>query len=530
MKRTAIAAILAAGSMLGMAHAASLSTNGNNASPLPSGSQPNGTPCGTVVLTQNPNNTPTPGSVSCNNGAANGFEHADNSYFRAFNLGAFPSGFNACAVEFGVETANAGDPATTQPITVNIYSNTGGAFPAGTRTVVGTATVQVPDQTLGLVSVPITANVPAGAELVAEVFTPNGQAANHSFFIGSNATAETGPSYIQAADCGLASPAALSSIGFPNMHLILNVRGGAPAADLAITKTDGVTTVTAGGTTTYTITATNPAAGTAATPVTIADTFPAGLTCTYTSVAAGGATGNTASGSGNINDTTVTMPAGSSVTYTATCAISAAATGTIANTATIAGPAGLDPNAANNSATDTDTVAAGANVSGTKTASSGTVIPGQAFSYTIVLNNTGNGAQGDNAGAEFTDVLPAGVTGTSVTATSGIATLVGNTVAWNGAIAAGGSVTITINATLAAGTFGATINNQGTISYDSNGDGTNDATRATDNPALPGAADATGVVVGGAPAQSVPVDARWALLLLALGLGFIALRRMNATR
>ena len=51
----------------------------------------------------------------------------------------------------------------------------------------------------------------------------------------------------------------------------------------------------------------------------MADTFPAVLTCTWTCVGAGGGT-CTASGSGNINDT-VNLPAGGSVTYTATCAI-----------------------------------------------------------------------------------------------------------------------------------------------------------------------------------------------------------------
>ncbi|MFY9824345.1 MAG: carboxypeptidase regulatory-like domain-containing protein, partial [Thermoanaerobaculia bacterium] len=104
------------------------------------------------------------------------------------------------------------------------------------------------------------------------------------------------------------------------------------AADVAITKTDGVTTATPGGSVTYTITASNPTA-LAAPSASVADTFPASLTCTWTCTGAGGGT-CTASGSGNINDT-VNLPAGASVTYTATCAISAAATGTLSNTATV---------------------------------------------------------------------------------------------------------------------------------------------------------------------------------------------------
>ena len=54
----------------------------------------------------------------------------------------------------------------------------------------------------------------------------------------------------------------------------------------------------------------------------IADTFPASETCNWTCVGAGGGT-CTAAGAGNINDATVNLPAGGSVTYTASCAISA---------------------------------------------------------------------------------------------------------------------------------------------------------------------------------------------------------------
>src|SRR4029077_6656729 len=101
-------------------------------------------------------------------------------------------------------------------------------------------------------------------------------------------------------------------------------------ADLAVTKTDGVTTATPGGSVTYTITASN-AGPSSATGSTVADPFPASLTCTWTCVGAGGGT-CTASGSGNLNDT-VSLPSGGSVTYTASCMISASATGTLSNTA-----------------------------------------------------------------------------------------------------------------------------------------------------------------------------------------------------
>jgi uncharacterized repeat protein (TIGR01451 family) len=291
------------------------------------------------------------------------------------------------------------------------------------------------------------------------------------------------------------------------------------SADLAITKTDGVATVTAGGSTTYTITASN-AGPSGATGATVADTFPASLTCTWTCAAAGGGT-CTAAGSGNINDT-VNLPSGGSVTYTASCTISGAATGTLSNTATVTTPAGVtDPDPANNSATDTDTISAAgaANVSGTKSVA-GTFTPGSAVTYTVVLGNSGTAAQADNAGDEFVDTLPAGLTLVSANATSGTASTTGNVVHWNGGIAAGGSVTITIIATIDVNASG-TIVNQGTIQYDSDGNGSNESTALTDDPGQAGNADGTPFVVVGVDIVPVPTLSQFALfglMLLMLGL------------
>jgi uncharacterized repeat protein (TIGR01451 family) len=272
----------------------------------------------------------------------------------------------------------------------------------------------------------------------------------------------------------------------------------APSADVSIGVTDGATNVTAGGTTTYTITTTNtglsnvPAAN-------VSDVFPGVLTCTWTCAGTGGAT-CTASGSGNIADA-VNLPVGGSTTHTAVCAIALSASGTLGNSVSVTTPGVLDPNLANNSASDASTIdPAGANVTATKTAS-GTFTPGAPVVYTVVLTNSG-GAQGDNTGNEFTDVLPAGLTLVSASATSGtaVASVGTNTVTWNGALPIGGSTTITITATIAPSATG-TIANQGTVSYDSDANGSNDATRQTDDPALGGASDPTSFTVGGAVAD-----------------------------
>src|SRR5204862_72267 len=148
-----------------------------------------------------------------------------------------------------------------------------------------------------------------------------------------------------------------------------------------ITKTDGVTTATPGGSVTYTITSSN-AGPSSATGATVADAFPAALTCTWTCVGAGGGT-CTASGSGNINDT-VNLPSGGSTTHTASCTISAAATGTLSNTSTVTAPAGVtDPNPGNNSASDTVALRDALPLAITKTDGVTAATPGGSVTYTI---------------------------------------------------------------------------------------------------------------------------------------------------
>jgi uncharacterized repeat protein (TIGR01451 family) len=225
-----------------------------------------------------------------------------------------------------------------------------------------------------------------------------------------------------------------------------------PVADLAVTKTDGVTTATPGGSVTYTITASN--AGPSDAPgATVADTFPASLTCTWTCVGAGGGT-CTASGSGNINDT-VNLPAGGSVTYTASCTISAAATGMLSNTATVAAPGGVnDSTPGNNSATDTDTLAPQADLAITKTDGVTTATPGGSVTYTITASNAG---PSDAPGATVADTFPASLTctWTCVGAGGGTCTASGSgNINDSVNLPAGGSVTYTASCTISAAATG----------------------------------------------------------------------------
>jgi uncharacterized repeat protein (TIGR01451 family) len=145
-------------------------------------------------------------------------------------------------------------------------------------------------------------------------------------------------------------------------------------------------------------------------------------------------------------------------------------------------------------------------VSGTKPVKD-TFSVGGTVTYAVVLTNSGNTAQQDNPGNEFTDMLPAGLTLVSAVATSGTAATAANTVTWNGSIPANsGSVTITITATIDAGTGGQTISNQGTISYDSDANGTNNASAVTDDPGTGAASDPTSFQVAAFPVRLQSFD------------------------
>lgn len=101
---------------------------------------------------------------------------------------------------------------------------------------------------------------------------------------------------------------------------------------------------------TYTIVTSNAGPG-AATNVTVTDVFPTGLSgCSTTCVAAGGATCTAGPVAGDLSDV-VSLPAGASVTHTASCLVDPGFTGQLVNTAS------ADPGGASDATlTDNDAV------------------------------------------------------------------------------------------------------------------------------------------------------------------------------
>ena len=121
--------------------------------------------------------------------------------------------------------ANANGTGTTQPVTVNVYTSAG-PNPGSVLTLRASQLVNLPDQALTVVDVPLTTpTVPLAVNsiVVLELMTAEGRSpVNNTFFIGSNAGPQTAPSYLSAAACGLVTPTNLATIGLPNTHIILN--------------------------------------------------------------------------------------------------------------------------------------------------------------------------------------------------------------------------------------------------------------------------------------------------------------------
>ena len=160
-------------------------------------------------------------SVAC---SASGI-HADNHYLRVFDLPAFgiDNDFMVTSVDIGIEEALAGSGGT-QPAELRLYTLEG-PFIWANLTLIASAPVNVTDQSLTIINMPVEGTIPAGSLLVVDFFTPDGDAASHSMFVGSNNLGQTAPTYIAAADCGITEPTDTTLIGYPGMHLVMNVYG-----------------------------------------------------------------------------------------------------------------------------------------------------------------------------------------------------------------------------------------------------------------------------------------------------------------
>ena len=119
----------------------------------------------------------------------------------------------------------------------------------------------------------------------------------------------------------------------------------------------------------------------------------------------------------------------------------------------------------------------------------GLVQCGDTIEYSITISNIGGAIQGNNPGNEFEDIIPENTTYVpgSISTTSGTIDYVEgeNKIVWNGEIPGESSVALEFQVTINEGlSLGYIISNQGTVYWDSNENGTNDAIELTDDPSV----------------------------------------------
>ncbi|WP_460701521.1 S8 family serine peptidase [Myceligenerans halotolerans] len=155
-------------------------------------------------------------SASC----GSDFGTSENRFLRTFTLGDFgiDGSFAVSEVSFGIEEA------TAQTLTVNLYELVGEDFVYANLEPLGSADVDIEEQSLSMVTVPVEGEI-AGGTLVVEVVSHDQRDTGGVFFVGSNPDGQTAPSYLAADECGISEPTATDSIGWPDMHIVMNVSG-----------------------------------------------------------------------------------------------------------------------------------------------------------------------------------------------------------------------------------------------------------------------------------------------------------------
>ncbi len=304
-------------------------------------------------------------------------------------------------------------------------------------------------------------------------------------------------------------------------------------ADLSIGKSDGPDPVVAGSQLAYTLSVEN-AGPNPAENASWGDALPPGTTFVSLAAAAGWACSTPPVGAAGTVTCSIPTMAVSAASFTLTVAVDALVpAGTLLTNVATASSTTSDIDVADLTAAATTTVISPATLAATKTFS-GENVRGGAIVYTILLSNTGPAAQSDNPGDELEDVLPPELQLVSAAASGGAASAdpATNRVTWNGVLLAGDSVIVTIEATVGLDVpLGAVVSNQGSVFFDADGDGLNEATAATDDPAEPGAADPTEFVVRARGIVDIPTLGTSGALALALllALGAVAsLRRRSA--
>lgn len=196
----------------------------------------------------------------------------------------------------------------------------------------------------------------------------------------------------------------------------ITLRECTPAADVRVSKTNGVTSLSSGGTTQYTITLSNPTAVTA-TSLTFSDPAASNFIKTTVTCVISGTSQCPPPASVtvlSIETTGVVVPRispNSTVTFIVRGTVTGAAGTTVTNIASISPIGYIDTDPTNDSAQDADPVRGSAALSITKTNTVTSLVAGSTTTYLVTVTNTG---PSDVVNALFRDTPSAGLSCTSI--------------------------------------------------------------------------------------------------------------------
>jgi uncharacterized repeat protein (TIGR01451 family) len=238
----------------------------------------------------------------------------------------------------------------------------------------------------------------------------------------------------------------------------------AVAGDLAVTVDDGVGSVTAGTSTTYTITLTNAGVSTVPAGAVVTDAIPGGTTGSETEADCAISAGVL------VCTTTAALAPGAAVSWQLTLDVAPGISGaSLVNTAVVNSSPVADTDATNDTDSDTDTLTRSADLSVTKSDGADPVVAGHQLTYTLVVANDG---PSDASGVVVTDPVPTGTT--FVSADNGGGESAG-TVTWNlGVLAAGDSATLHVTVSVDPSWTAALSNTASVTSATPDPDGSND--------------------------------------------------------
>ncbi|TXE20021.1 T9SS type A sorting domain-containing protein [Psychroserpens burtonensis] len=157
-------------------------------------------------------------------------EYRDNAFLRSYTMSVFgiTEDFGVTSVEYGQGAADDG-----KLITVNLYTATSEDLTTATLTLIGTAThVSAAIDDLTLISVSLTATIPAGSIVALEVSAADGGTnVGETYFPGYNTAGENGISYLVSAGCGLTTPTPTADIGQAANQYVMNIVGSTLSVD-----------------------------------------------------------------------------------------------------------------------------------------------------------------------------------------------------------------------------------------------------------------------------------------------------------